>query len=225
MVVVAPAALVLAPGWAAAATINVNSIADNTDDDGLCTLREAVDAATDNAAVNGVDDCPAGEAALDTILLPAGTYPLSGTSDEDANASGDLDVEATGGGPLRVEGAGQGSTVIDAAMNDRAIEHRDADSLTLADLTVTNGKTSTGGTAAGRGGGIQTDGSGVQTLNLERVTVNGNESDYSGGGLFVGSGDDDEGGIRSTPGRPKPIRTAEPFSIRSFIENQIMTSR
>jgi len=55
-----------------AATIVVNSFADNVTNDGLCTLREAIIAANTDSAYRG---CPAGSGE-DTITLPKGTYTL-----------------------------------------------------------------------------------------------------------------------------------------------------
>lgn len=67
-------ALMLAALPAAAATITVNTLADESSVNGNCSLREAVQAANTNAPV---DACAAGSPGLDTIVLPAGTIPLS----------------------------------------------------------------------------------------------------------------------------------------------------
>ncbi|HNV08453.1 MAG TPA: CSLREA domain-containing protein [Dokdonella sp.] len=71
---IAIAAVALAQ-YAAAATITVNSIADVSAADGACTLREALQAANTNLAVNG--DCVAGQAAP-TVDLIAFAIPGSG---------------------------------------------------------------------------------------------------------------------------------------------------
>ena len=72
------------------ATISVTTTDDELNNgDGDCSLREAVQAANTNAAVDG---CDAGVAGADVIGLPGGTYRLQGDSDEDANQTGDLDV-------------------------------------------------------------------------------------------------------------------------------------
>src|SRR6266571_5278712 len=65
----------------AATTITVNTTADELISDGNCSLREAIQAANTDTAV---DACPAGSGA-DTIVVPAGTYTLS---------SGELDITA-----------------------------------------------------------------------------------------------------------------------------------
>jgi CSLREA domain-containing protein len=57
----------------AGTTIPVNTTTDELNNDGDCSLREAVQAAsTDTAA----DACPAGNG-WDTISIPAGTYQLT----------------------------------------------------------------------------------------------------------------------------------------------------
>lgn len=91
LLVVAPilAFLLLLPGQARAATITPNTTADELDSDGNCSLREAIQAANTDSAV---DACTAGSGA-DTIDVPAGTYALAiAGAGEDANATGDLDI-------------------------------------------------------------------------------------------------------------------------------------
>src|SRR2546426_294803 len=60
------------PGRALAATIVVNSLADTIANDGVCTLREAIDNANSNAATHA--DCTAGKGGANTI-----TFSVSGT--------------------------------------------------------------------------------------------------------------------------------------------------
>src|SRR5689334_10298667 len=72
-----------------AAAIEVTTFADNLPNSGDCSLREAIQAANTDTAV---DACPAGNGA-DTIVLAAGVYTLSrGGASEDQNQSGDLDL-------------------------------------------------------------------------------------------------------------------------------------
>ena len=81
-------------------------------DDGDCSLREALQAANTDIAV---DACPAGDG-WDTIMVPAGTYTLTLTgSGEDGNTTGDLDVLES----VTILGAGAGSTTIDGNDSDR----------------------------------------------------------------------------------------------------------
>jgi CSLREA domain-containing protein len=138
-------AAALLPAGAGATSIPVNSTADNKTDDGLCTLREAVDAANTNAVVNpgGGNDCPAGDAVSDTINLPAGTYTPTGTGD-DTNGSGDLDL--IGGGLVSIVGAvpvdGAPVVFIDMNVADRAFDIRpsaDQSQVILRNLEVDDG--------------------------------------------------------------------------------------
>ena len=72
-----------------AATINVDSSSDALQNDDNCTLREAVQAANTDQAV---DRCAAGSGA-DIIVIPAGTYTLTiAGANEDDNATGDLSL-------------------------------------------------------------------------------------------------------------------------------------
>jgi CSLREA domain-containing protein len=88
------------------ATITVNSTADSLATNGNCTLREAILAANSDTAVDG---CAAGSGP-DVVVLPAGTYALTGEAGEDAGLTGDLDVtddlELVGAGAETLPGAG-----------------------------------------------------------------------------------------------------------------------
>lgn len=61
------------PERAEAATITVNTTADENNADGDCSLREAIRSANGDVAI---DACTAGSGA-DTVSVPAGTYTLS----------------------------------------------------------------------------------------------------------------------------------------------------
>lgn len=82
--VLALAGLYVPAAWAAA--ISVNTTTDEINRDGDCSLREALQAANADTAV---DACPAGNGA-DTIILPAGTYTL--TIAGSSTTAGDLDI-------------------------------------------------------------------------------------------------------------------------------------
>jgi CSLREA domain-containing protein len=102
------------PPVAHAATITVNTTDDELNDDDDCSLREAIQAANTNSAV---DDCTAGQAYpnLDTITFSAATngipIVLVGAAGEDANVSGDLDI--LDGGDLTIQGNDPTNTIID----------------------------------------------------------------------------------------------------------------
>lgn len=108
--------------------------------DSQCSLRDAVAAANQLGGSN-------------RILLPAGRFgttlaPPRGDDgqifDEDANLNGDFDIS---GGTLAVIGAGTAQTVIDGGGVDRIFEVAAGASVTLQDLTLENGRTSTAGAA------------------------------------------------------------------------------
>lgn len=124
--------LALWPSTAGAENIPVTKFADDVMDDDLCSLREAITAATTNAPIRriGVDDCPGGDPGptVDTVQLAAGTYAMAGPAMEDANAGGDFDLTSAGdtAGPLVIDGmldaADVPTTIIDAADLDRIFD-------------------------------------------------------------------------------------------------------
>jgi CSLREA domain-containing protein len=142
-----------------AATITVNTTNDEVNNDGDCSLREAIIAANTDTAV---DACPAGSGA-DTIRLPAGNYVLTiaGTS-EFAALTGDLNITEN----LTINGAGRANTTIDANGLDRVFTISDA-FVQLSDLTMTGGES---GIQAGSG--IYLGYGGMLILNNGRVTNN-----------------------------------------------------
>ena len=81
-------------GTVHAASITVTTTADELTANGNCSLREAIQAASTDTAV---DACSAGSGA-DTIIVPAGTYNLT---------MGDLDLIN-----VTINGTGAGSTII-----------------------------------------------------------------------------------------------------------------
>jgi CSLREA domain-containing protein len=173
--------LLALPAAAPAATINALNTSDvgEPTNDGDCSLREAVQAANTNVAV---DTCTAGEATPDTINLLSATYFLEGAAGEDANADGDLDVNTGGtpatGGPLTING--QGNSFIDSNDADRLIHLTGGgDTLTLQNLVLQDGTA-----PAGNGGGVLT--AAGTTLILNNAPVNQNVAlNGSGGGVYA----------------------------------------
>lgn len=160
------------------ASIIVNTTDDELNFDGDCSLREAIQAANSDTAV---DACTAGSGA-DIIIVPAGTYILSiAGRGEDANATGDLDITAD----LTINGEGAAATIIDASELDRVF-HIISGTVLISRMAVVNGQT-----FGGNAGGIQNegtltvrDGGGIQnmlTLTVIHSTVSGNVSDFGGG--------------------------------------------
>src|SRR5919108_5621120 len=104
-------ALALFAAGASAATIKVDVTTDELNDDGDCSLREAVEAARLNDAISG---CEKGQGGTkrDTIKLQAADYTNGVSSTNEAqNANGDFDI--TGGGPVTILGKGSQNTDID----------------------------------------------------------------------------------------------------------------
>lgn len=161
-----------------AAGISVNTTTDELNNDGDCSLREAIQAANTNAAV---DACVAGSS-NDIIYLPSGTYTINiNGSSEDANATGDFDITAAE--TLVIIGSGSNTTFIDGGFGDRVLHLTNAGgTLQLVSLTIQNGLT------------FDEPGAGVLswgTLVLNYVTVQqngvlGSSAGAAGGGLCVG---------------------------------------
>lgn len=152
-----------------AADIAVTETADELNNDGDCSLREAVQAANTDAAV---DACTAG-AGADVIYVPAGFYLLSLVgAGEDANATGDLDISSD----LTLLGDGPPNTYIDGFNADRVL-HVTTVSMTvnIANLTVQFGNTPS------QGGGLMARG----TVNVSNSVFYGNTANTCCGGIFV----------------------------------------
>jgi CSLREA domain-containing protein len=114
----------------AASIINVNSTHDELNNDGNCSLREAIKAANLDLPV---DACPAGSES-DTIVIPAGLYSLAiGGRNEDAAGTGDLDISGT----VTIVGIGQ--PTIDGNQLDRVFQILPNSHVTLSGLTIRNG--------------------------------------------------------------------------------------
>jgi CSLREA domain-containing protein len=195
-----------------AATITVNTTADELNNDGDCSLREAIQAANTNAAV---DACTAGDTSLDTINIPAGTYTLSiGGTDENNNATGDLDI-LTSGGNMDIVGAGAATTIIESCNGtgctgiDRVLDIAlgvGTITVNISGVTIRNGNTNSdgggirnygttnftnsiisGNKALGNGGGIYNKTS-SSPLTITNSTVSGNTTSLAGGGIYNNPG-------------------------------------
>lgn len=190
-----------------AATIIVDTFADDLTTNGNCTLREAIKAANTDTAVDG---CSAGSGA-DTITLNAGTYVLS-VADGETDTGGqttDLDISSE----IAIEGAESGGTTIqmlstgNTALIDRVLQVDANGNLMLQNINVTNGIRNDG-----QGGGILNDGKvtlmystvafnkalgatsfggGILNrgeLTLQSSTVANNESSNNGAGIYNQTG-------------------------------------
>lgn len=168
-----------------AASVTVTTTDDELNADGDCSLREAIEAANTDAAV---DACPAGSGP-DTIVVPPGTYVLTLVgAGEDANATGDLDIA----NDITILGDGAATTIVDGWGLDLVLTIH-AGQAQITGLTIRNGVggmdnwsdlTLTGvtveGNAAEHGAGIRNGG----RLSLQNSAVTGNSAIYKGGAIF-----------------------------------------
>ena len=173
-----------------AASITVNTVTDELNTDGDCSLREALQAANTDTAV---DACLAGSGA-DIINIPVGIYTLTlAGAGEDANTTGDLDITST----VTLNGVDIATTIIDANRLDRALHVTQPNAtITLFNLTVRNGQ-------AANAGGLQTPGPAVISNTIFNNNIGGgaefattafvtnsvfssNTACCSGGGAFFG---------------------------------------
>lgn len=157
-----------------AATINVSIFTDTVNDDGSCSLREAISSANSDS-ISGIanGECTAGSG-TDTLQLPIGIYTLSIAGTDDGNSSGDFDI--TSDMTITGLGATADDVIIDANDIDRIFDIRDNAVVTIDTLTVTDGTTNVDG------GGISVGNAANLTLNS--VKINFNVGDH-GGGIYV----------------------------------------
>jgi len=151
-----------------ATTIVVNTVTDELNQDGDCSLREAIQAANTDQAV---DACPAGSGAdtiqLGSSLLYSISIPGSG---EDNNATGDFDLSSD----IEIIGF-VGTTFVSAGEFDRVFHIHSGAVVTLRQLVIQDGK------PVGSGGGVWNQG----TMILDTCKVTGNNG-VSGGGISSG---------------------------------------
>jgi CSLREA domain-containing protein/uncharacterized repeat protein (TIGR01451 family) len=176
-----------------AATITVTTAVDEyapvVGDQG-CSLREAVQAATDNNIFGG---CDAGDDLTDIGSGVMGDLivfdnSLDGIPQtltetgviEDLNIAGDLDIRDIN---LKILGNGESSTIIDGAGNDRVLDISvaAANSVYLENLTIQNGYLE-----GAPGAGILKQDNGNLYITNARITSN--ETDDLGGGFYIMSG-------------------------------------
>jgi CSLREA domain-containing protein/uncharacterized repeat protein (TIGR01451 family) len=161
---VAMALALIGPAAATAATFTVNTTADSSvlggcTTDPACSLRDAVAAASASAD------------AEDTVVIPAGSYPVE---------AGEL--QTSGSESLVIRGAGARSTTIDAQGKSRVF-NVEGDKVTIEGVTITGGSApeAVGPELPGDGGGILAFE--VEELILNAVNVSGNSAAKNGGGV------------------------------------------
>ena len=142
--------------------IVVTTEEDSDSNDGLCSLREAIQAANTDTVI---DTCMAG-AGSDRILfgLSSATYPLSLSGvNEEVNGSGDLDILAS----VTIIGCGHANTVVDGLSADRVIDVQSEGVVRIENLSIYGGLIS-----EGFGGGIRAQ----STLELAGVNFEANHA-------------------------------------------------
>lgn len=187
-----------APAHAPSNVIVVNTTADELNNDGDCSLREAIESVN---TISSVDACPVPSGAVE-IQLPASTYTLGIVGANAGNATGDLNVQRS----VSIRGTGPVTATIRgasfAAWQDRllrvesgvvflnrltlGIAHK-ADSspgglirvdggatLRTTDVALTNGIADNGGGAIFNSG----------TVELTRTKVLTNSTAGNGGAIF-----------------------------------------
>ncbi len=126
-----------------AATIAVTTETDEVDAAGDgCSLREALEAVNNDSSKDGCTHD--GSGGTDRIILPAGTYPVTGATGDDSNVSGDFDIEDD----LIIRGEDKDTTIIDGDGVDRVLHVLNDANLTISNVSISNG------TVTGEGGGL-----------------------------------------------------------------------
>jgi CSLREA domain-containing protein len=135
---VTAAALAVLPSSAHAAAMVVTTTGDVVNaSDGLCSLREAIEAANNDAPSGGsAGECPAGTPDGDTVSLGAGTYTLD---------AGELFLNSFA--PMTISGAGADVTTISQTAAARIFDVWNG-GIVLEDVTLTGGHPAAGGGGA-----------------------------------------------------------------------------
>jgi CSLREA domain-containing protein len=200
--VAAVSGLLAAPGVAPAATVAVNTTADeNTLDNGRCALREAIQAGTNNSVAGTGCVAQGAFGAFDDVRVPAGTYRLVGLAGENVNEEGDIDVGAE---RVTVVHEGLKPAIVEGIGLDRIFHVLPGAALTVSGLVIQRGdaKLNSGGgifnqgflavdrstirdNVATLGGGIATTGGSASIAN---TTISGNRSNDTGGGYHNSGG-------------------------------------
>ena len=173
--------------------ITVTTAQDELNEDGDCSLREAIQASNSDGAI---DACPAGNG-NDTIHLPAATYTLTLEGNgEDGNQTGDLDILGT----VVLSGAEIASTIIDGGEIDRVAHVHAGARVIVKQVSIVNGRAPEGvfneeqAEGGADGGGILNEG----TLSLINVEVRNNLAGQGGMGYkFSDNGYGGNGGESS----------------------------
>ncbi|MBI4665667.1 MAG: choice-of-anchor D domain-containing protein [Nitrospinae bacterium] len=201
-------ALTVAPAHATTFTVNDTGDAhDANPGDNICATATSV--CTLRAAIDEVNMAAGGH----TIVIPSGTYTITGALGDDLNVSGDYDIRDS------VTITGVGGPILDGGALDRVFHITGAYVVSITGVTIQNGNSGTGGgiynpsgtvtissstisgnTAAGiwnsgtatissstitgnNGSGIYNSG----TMTLTNATISGNQYTVSNGGGVIAS--------------------------------------
>ncbi|MFM8725375.1 MAG: hypothetical protein ACKON9_09630, partial [Planctomycetaceae bacterium] len=162
------------------ATITVTSLDDNLIADGFITLREAIQAANTNKAVDG---SMAGSVGEDTIVFAPGLDTSAGLIASLAMSGEQFTISES----LKITGNGSLKTVIDASSSSR-IFFVSSGSLTLEKLTLQNGNLGADSGAddlRNSGAAILLASSGTLTINDCRIQENTTAGVFSSGGAVA----------------------------------------
>ncbi|MCC6905763.1 MAG: tandem-95 repeat protein [Anaerolineae bacterium] len=155
--------------------IIVTSFNDDVNDDGICSLREAIMVANDDkSGGRRARECGVTpQTDTNTIYLPSGTYALTRTDsgNEDSSSTGDLDTY----GDLAILTPAEGATITAGAGFKDRVFHVFGGTVRLSGLAITGGNV-----LSGDGGAIYNGG----TLSLTNVTLSGNKAQGMGGAMF-----------------------------------------
>ena len=153
--------------------IVVNTAEDEMNTDGDCSLREAVEAANTNAAVDG---CSAGDEDGDTITF-AGAYTIALTMGE-LLLTDDVQIDASDVGEVTVD-AGGDSRIFDV---DAASGAGDMRAVMFVSLALQNGDSGMGGSSAPDAGGAVDLKAGSEAMFTD-VDVMDSVAGVNGGGI------------------------------------------
>jgi CSLREA domain-containing protein len=150
---------------ARAATITVDTTADDSTVNNNCTFREAIEAANENTAVDG---CPAGDPGSDRIDLTglSGAIFLNFALPE---ISEDLTITGPGPQNLLIDANGNNASII------RANSSSDDQTVNMTGLRLT------GGRVLGYGGAVYVYPG--DTVNLTACRIDDNQANMDGGGI------------------------------------------
>lgn len=159
--------LVLLSPLVQAAEIRVNTLVDSDiSGDGLCSLREALRASVDNSPFF-VPDCQPGSTGRDRILIEVeGIIALNGQLEVEFSS---VDIEGLGPDKTTIQGGGASRLILASS------------SLTLKNLTLTGGVSSSDGGAIFTSAGLAMDG----------VRVEGNSAAGAGGAVYLNYNSDE----------------------------------